>query len=98
MQVGDVIQLAEEEQAPADMVLVSTSSPHGICFIETSNLDGESNHKMRLAPPTTQVCVAVCGCMCAPVWLCVVVCVRLCGWVSAEWMNGGRVPPLIRYL
>ena len=34
-------------QVPADIVIVSTSDPDGACYIETKNLDGETNLKVR---------------------------------------------------
>lgn len=34
---------------PADMALLSSSDPLGIAYIETSNLDGETNLKIRQA-------------------------------------------------
>ncbi|CAF1120882.1 unnamed protein product [Adineta ricciae] len=49
VQVGDIIQVENNEFIPADMVLLSTSKPNGLCFIETAELDGEINLKQRRA-------------------------------------------------
>ncbi|CAF0855884.1 unnamed protein product [Adineta ricciae] len=49
VQVGDIIQVENNEFIPADMVLLSTSKPNGLCFIETAELDGEINLKLRRA-------------------------------------------------
>jgi P-type E1-E2 ATPase len=38
--VGDVVRMESDDFIPADMVLVSSSEPEGLCYIETSNLDG----------------------------------------------------------
>ncbi|XP_047422990.1 phospholipid-transporting ATPase VD [Sciurus carolinensis] len=45
--VGDFIRLSCNEIIPADMVLLYSTDPDGICHIETSGLDGESNLKQR---------------------------------------------------
>lgn len=45
--VGDFIHLSCNEIIPADVLLVRSSDPLGICHVETSNLDGESNLKQR---------------------------------------------------
>uniref|UniRef100_A0A4W3I6V9 Phospholipid-transporting ATPase n=1 Tax=Callorhinchus milii TaxID=7868 RepID=A0A4W3I6V9_CALMI len=45
--VGDFIRLNCNELIPADMVLLYSSDDDGICHIETSNLDGETNLKQR---------------------------------------------------
>ncbi|MGH0164208.1 UNVERIFIED_CONTAM: hypothetical protein FKN15_047083 [Acipenser sinensis] len=47
--VGDFIRLSCNEIIPADMVLIYSSDPDGICHIETANLDGETNLKQRQA-------------------------------------------------
>ncbi|KAF8549152.1 hypothetical protein OG21DRAFT_1488765 [Imleria badia] len=49
LEVGDVVLLRENEQVPADVVILSTSGPDGICYLETKNLDGETNLKPRKA-------------------------------------------------
>ncbi|XP_035272961.1 probable phospholipid-transporting ATPase VD isoform X2 [Anguilla anguilla] len=47
VRVGDFVRLSCNEIIPADMVLLYTSEPEGVCHIETSNLDGETNLKQR---------------------------------------------------
>jgi phospholipid-translocating ATPase len=49
VEVGDIILLKENEQVPADMVVLSCSDADGTCFVETKNLDGETNLKPRKA-------------------------------------------------
>lgn len=49
VQVGDFIRIYNDDQIPADIVVLSTSDPDGACYIETKNLDGETNLKVRNA-------------------------------------------------
>jgi phospholipid-translocating ATPase len=53
LEVGDVVLLRDNEQVPADIVVLSTSDPDGVCFLETKNLDGETNLKPRRAVNAT---------------------------------------------
>lgn len=47
LEVGDIVLLKENDQIPADIIVLSTSDPEGVCFVETKNLDGETNLKPR---------------------------------------------------
>jgi phospholipid-translocating ATPase len=49
VRVGDFVRLYNDEEIPADIVVLSTSDPDGACYIETKNLDGETNLKVRTA-------------------------------------------------
>jgi phospholipid-transporting ATPase len=50
---GDIIKLVGQHAVPADMLLILTAmhSDGNKCYIETANLDGETNLKVREAPP-----------------------------------------------
>uniref|UniRef100_A0A8C2P143 Phospholipid-transporting ATPase n=1 Tax=Capra hircus TaxID=9925 RepID=A0A8C2P143_CAPHI len=47
--VGDIVKATNGQFLPADMVLISSSEPQATCFVATSNLDGETNLKIRQA-------------------------------------------------
>eukprot|EP00054_Salpingoeca_dolichothecata_P027919 m.208040 g.208040 ORF g.208040 m.208040 type:complete len:1154 (-) comp26079_c0_seq4:30-3491(-) len=47
IEVGDIIKLNGDDIIPADILLLHTSSQDGICYLETANLDGETNLKRR---------------------------------------------------
>ena len=54
--VGDIVRVKRDEQFPADLVIISTSSSSGKCFVMTANLDGETNLKPLFASKETKDC------------------------------------------
>ncbi|KAI0559466.1 Cation transport ATPase (P-type) [Gracilaria domingensis] len=50
VRVGDILKIRETEHLPADLVLVACSNDEGIAYIETKQLDGESNLKVKAVP------------------------------------------------
>uniref|UniRef100_A0A8C2J3C8 Phospholipid-transporting ATPase n=1 Tax=Cyprinus carpio TaxID=7962 RepID=A0A8C2J3C8_CYPCA len=54
LQVGDIVQVKEDETFPCDLILLSTSREDGTCFVTTASLDGESSHKTYYAVQDTK--------------------------------------------
>lgn len=53
IRAGEVVKICSDDTIPCDMVLLGTSDPSGIAYIQTMNLDGESNLKTRYARQET---------------------------------------------
>jgi len=53
VRVGDIVRVESEDPFPADLILMASSEPEGLCYIETANLDGETNLKIKQAIPET---------------------------------------------
>ena len=50
VKVGDMVHLSCNEMIPADILVLRSSDEHGLCYIDTQNLDGEANLKQREVP------------------------------------------------
>ncbi|KAJ7481094.1 phospholipid-translocating ATPase [Mycena galericulata] len=51
VRVGDFVKIVDDEPIPADILVCATSEDENVAFVETKNLDGETNLKSRHAVP-----------------------------------------------
>ncbi|CAK8562076.1 unnamed protein product [Lathyrus sativus] len=47
LRVGNIVKVEKDEFFPADLVLLSSSYEDAVCYVETMNLDGETNLKLK---------------------------------------------------
>jgi phospholipid-transporting ATPase len=47
IRVGSLVKLNSEDPTPADIVLLSSGDESGVVYVQTSNLDGEKNLKLK---------------------------------------------------
>lgn len=48
--MGELIKVYKDEEFPADLLFMKSSKENGLAFVDTMNLDGETNLKERTAP------------------------------------------------
>lgn len=48
--MGELIKVYKDEEFPADILLLKSSKDNGIAYVDTMNLDGETNLKERIVP------------------------------------------------
>ncbi|KAL7750740.1 phospholipid transporting ATPase [Sorochytrium milnesiophthora] len=53
IRVGDFLFLRNNDNVPADVVVLATSEADGMCYVETKSLDGETNLKIKRCPLET---------------------------------------------
>ena len=51
IRTGDLIKVYKDEHIPADIYILKSSFNSGLSFVDTKNLDGESNLKEKLVAP-----------------------------------------------
>ncbi|XP_064133724.1 phospholipid-transporting ATPase IG isoform X9 [Loxodonta africana] len=57
IKVGDVVEVQADETFPCDLILLSSGTSDGTCYVTTASLDGESNCKTHYAVHDT---IALC--------------------------------------
>ncbi|XP_015299429.1 phospholipid-transporting ATPase IG isoform X4 [Macaca fascicularis] len=57
IKVGDVVEVQADETFPCDLILLSSCTTDGTCYVTTASLDGESNCKIHYAVRDT---IALC--------------------------------------
>ncbi|XP_021300390.1 putative phospholipid-transporting ATPase 9, partial [Herrania umbratica] len=53
LRVGDIVKVQKDEFFPTDLILLASSYEDAVCYVETMNLDGETNLKLKQALEVT---------------------------------------------
>ena len=54
LQMGEIVEVKKDGIFPADLMLIDSNLPEGICYIETGTLDGEKTLKIKGSPNFTK--------------------------------------------
>ena len=54
--MGWVVKVVRDQEFPADLLFLSSSDEEDLCFVETANLDGETNLKLKYCYPASEKC------------------------------------------
>ena len=53
LHMGEIVSVKQDDAFPADLILIDSGLPEGICYIETGSLDGEKTLKLKESPTQT---------------------------------------------
>ena len=54
LEMGEIVEVKQDGIFPADLMLIDSNLPDGICYIETGTLDGEKTLKIKASPNFTK--------------------------------------------
>ena len=57
VEVGAIMKITKDEILPCDVLVIKSSNENGFCYLETTNLDGESGLKPREALRASQMAI-----------------------------------------
>lgn len=49
LEIGNIVRFEKDQEAPADLLIIHSSNESGVVFVDTMNLDGETNLKEKNA-------------------------------------------------